>query len=870
MTDKKDNDEGTEPSAVTPDTDQAKDAGEAFVVPESDNIESGVPFHETAHPAHAQEASENGAHDGGRLTPQGFNDRMKAAQHKANEAIENRTTAKADAHGGGLFSSVTIRTKLLGSLSLLTLIIIVLGAVSYLSLSQMNEISSHVTDEQAALARVTEEIKATVFRARGAEAEFLLKEEQAALDQSTRFLAKLRGQIGKAAEIGEVIAQTSGERVASQYVSLSDTVDKYESQFAQEVKNVRDARATLDAEARSAAKAQQDLVDQATAIGGAVRTLVDDYWVDARRLSREATSNAQTAFDKNNQKIAEAKGVADALLAKQVAEAKNLDEKAALEKAATAATEAAEMTASAASDAATVAFRETQKESARIVTALEEGVLLVDLGRSMQNAETQIARYLQVNDLLLSEAGVFADAAIQDLKDAANTAEHIRQASSDLALSQKMKDAVRDIEILSKTFSKVVAHTGEVERERVIVDKEIAEQKAELLRTGEELLSFATELSDNSWNEVGSMSLMLRNTGADAQTQLLIVALAGVFVGIFVVLIIPRPITAGLAQLLGAAQRVAGGDLTQQVRINSRDELGQLAGSFEQMRQNLMALVERIQAASTQITTTVNEIQAAANQQSSSANEQSSALTQFSGTMSELAQTAESLSNTTLTMSENADFVAGRMGDSSASSRKTLASMQAIIEATRQTSERIKSLNDQMDGISTAVDTISSIADQTTLLSLNAAIEANKAGEMGEGFAVVATEIRRLSDRSIDSAATIRNMVRDIQRATESSVISMDKSSEEIRIGIEMVEETSESMDSLNGQIVSIREQTQDISTSSSEQSQVSREAKATTEQMMSSATLSAEAARQTSSATYELTSMSAQLSDAVSAFKLS
>ena len=955
---------------------------------------------------------------GERLTPKGFNGRMKAAQDAATGRMGSTIAAHGDGDdSGGFFSSVSIRVKLLGSLSLLTLIIIVLGAVSFVSLSEMNTISNQVTTEQAALARITEEIKATIFRARGVEKEFLLNEEQSALDNSTRFITKMRGQIEKASEIGGRISESSGQDVSTQYVSLAETVDQYQQQFSDQVKNVQDARKAIDANISSTTRSQEEVVSQATAIGGRIRTLVDDYWVTARKLSQKATKDAQTVFDANSTRIADAKDLADGILsdaagksagvvkdarikaeglvkdvrvkaeglvkdasatasnkvddakvkaeslvsgatskaselvrnaqdtatnllreesssadvllrsagandasnstAIAAAKATNLVSNAANKAgtlaanaaseaaklaadasaqasllaadaaeearvlaadasaqasllAADASSEAAKVTAVAAEAAVQAAIDTSRAESLRITTALKEGVLLVDLGRFMLDVEVQMARFLQINQSTFDKSITFGEAALVALKEAGATAEAIRQQSSDLTLNTKMRDAVRDIESLSKTFSAVIAATRQARTDRRIADQEIERQKQALLNTGEDLLALSTQLSNNSWNGVGTLSAVLRKTGGDAQTQLLIVALAGIFIGIFVVIIIPRPITAGLAQLLGVAQRVAGGDLTQQVKVNSRDELGQLAGTFEQMRINLLALVHRIQVASTQITTTVNEIQAAANQQSSSANEQSSSITQFSGTMGQLAQTAEGLSDTALTMADNAGFVANKMGDNSSSSKKTLTSMQAIIEATRQTSERIKSLNDQMDGISTAVDSISSIADQTTLLSLNAAIEANKAGEMGEGFAVVATEIRRLSDRSTDSAAMIRTMVRDIQRATESSVISMDKSSEEIRIGIELVEESSQSLDSLNDQVRTITQQTQDISASSTEQSQVSREAKSTTEQMLSSATLSAEAARQTSAAAYELTSMSAQLSDAVASFKLS
>jgi methyl-accepting chemotaxis protein WspA len=195
--------------------------------------------------------------------------------------------------------------------------------------------------------------------------------------------------------------------------------------------------------------------------------------------------------------------------------------------------------------------------------------------------------------------------------------------------------------------------------------------------------------------------------------------------------------------------------------------------------------------------------------------------------------------------------------------------MDAIGLSTEQTAERIKALNDKMDDINEAVATISMVADQTTLLSLNASIEANKAGEMGKGFSVVANEIRRLSDRSIDSAGNINGMVRDIQRATESSALAMDKSAEEIRHGVTLVRESIEALASINRGMERIQEQMGMILESVRAQAESSRMVQSTATEMLSSANMVSKAASQTRSVTYELNAMATQLASAVSVFKV-
>ncbi len=408
-----------------------------------------------------------------------------------------------------------------------------------------------------------------------------------------------------------------------------------------------------------------------------------------------------------------------------------------------------------------------------------------------------------------------------------------------------------------------------VKSKKEATDIKIGQQKEELRQIGDKFLDQATDLSNKNWRSIASESRILRKTSSEAQGVLLVVVVLGTIIGIVVLYIVPRPILATIAQLLNSAQRVAVGDLSQPIEVSSRDELGRLAATFDHMRTNLFSLVHRIQKAAVQITTTVNEIQAASYQQSQTATEQAGSINEFSTSLTEIAQGAERLADTAESVAENTESMGELVRQGNTQSSQTMASMNAIGSATKQTSDRIKALNDQMDTINESVTTISGVADQTTLLSLNAAIEASKAGEMGKGFSVVATEIRRLSDRSIDSAGNITGMVRDIQRAAESSVVSMDKSSEEIRIGVGLVSDATTVLEEISRKMEEVRSQSGLIAEGVAQQSRVSRESQTAVSDILSTANLTAQAARQSSSAAYELNAMAAQLSDAVAAFRL-
>ena len=391
----------------------------------------------------------------------------------------------------------------------------------------------------------------------------------------------------------------------------------------------------------------------------------------------------------------------------------------------------------------------------------------------------------------------------------------------------------------------------------------------QLQQLGKEIIGDAETLASGAWNDIEHETEEISKMGANARLMVGLTAVIGSIVGLIVLFTVPPPIINSIEQLLGGAQRIARGNLTTPVEVDSRDELGQLADSFNHMRENLLSLVQRIQRSAVQLSSSINEIQAAATEQAASASQQASAVNELSASLNEMSQSAATLVGSSETVGRNVDEIATIVTDSNQNASQMMESMDAIGGSTRQTAERIKSLNDKMDDINEAVSTISMVADQTTLLSLNASIEANKAGEMGKGFSVVAQEIRRLSDRSIDSAGNISSMVRDIQRATESSALAMDKSSEEIRHGVNRVKTSADSLGSIHDAMERIQEQMKMILESVRAQADSSRMVQTTSTEMLSSSNMVAKAASQTRSVTYELNAMATQLSSAVAAFKV-
>jgi methyl-accepting chemotaxis protein len=255
--------------------------------------------------------------------------------------------------------------------------------------------------------------------------------------------------------------------------------------------------------------------------------------------------------------------------------------------------------------------------------------------------------------------------------------------------------------------------------------------------------------------------------------------LAGVLLAGLLAYVFARQASRPIARLAGAARSVAAGDLTARVPEAGAVEVQELSGSFNDMVESLASLVRRIETETVELSSAGSELASASEQLASSTHEQSAAATQTSATMEELARTFASIARTI-------DAVA----DQTAATRGALEQAEADIDAT---SQRSLELARRVGEISELLDLINEIADQTNLLALNAAIEAARAGEAGRGFTVVADEVRRLAESSKARAAEIAGIVDGAQHETNATVMSMEKSATEMRRGLELMDQVSES-----------------------------------------------------------------------------
>ena len=364
-----------------------------------------------------------------------------------------------------------------------------------------------------------------------------------------------------------------------------------------------------------------------------------------------------------------------------------------------------------------------------------------------------------------------------------------------------------------------------------------------------------------------------------AEEQLGTTAIVAVYMGVLVLLItsitaylgwgLVRAITGPLGHLLTAIERLQAGDFTHRVALERRDEFGILGEGLNQTAINLAQLVGRVQQSGVQVNTGATEMAATLKEQQATANEVASTSVEIGATAKEISATAKELGRTVGEVATGAEQTAHLAGGGQAGLSKLELTMQQVMAATTTISAKLAILNEKTANINSVVTTINKVADQTNLLSLNAAIEAEKAGQYGQGFAVVATEIRRLADQTAVATYDIEQMVKEMQSAVAAGVMGMDKFNEEVRRGADEAKTVTAQLGQIIQQVQALTPRFETVNEGMQSQSTAAMQISDALGQLGETTQQSAQAFRQNTEAIEQLTSASHGLQDAVSRFKV-
>jgi len=284
---------------------------------------------------------------------------------------------------------------------------------------------------------------------------------------------------------------------------------------------------------------------------------------------------------------------------------------------------------------------------------------------------------------------------------------------------------------------------------------------------------------------------------------------------------------------------------------------------------DLRGLVGQVEQSGVQVNTSVTEIAATAKEQQATANEIAATTTEIGATSREISATSKELVKTMNDVSTVAEQSAALAGSGQVGLTHMEETMRQVMEAAGSVNGKLTTLSEKAGDISQVVTTITKVADQTNLLSLNAAIEAEKAGEYGRGFAVVATEIRRLADQTAVATYDIDQMVKAIQSAVSAGVMSMDKFSEDVRRGMQAVQEVSGLLSQVIQQVQALAPRFEAVTEGMQAQATGAEQITEALAQLSEAARQTVESLRQSSLAIDELNQVSVGLRTGVAGFMM-
>lgn len=334
-------------------------------------------------------------------------------------------------------------------------------------------------------------------------------------------------------------------------------------------------------------------------------------------------------------------------------------------------------------------------------------------------------------------------------------------------------------------------------------------------------------------------------------------------------LLLMRAITAPMQRIVHALDRLRSGDLSMRLSLDRKDEFGAIESGFNEMAEALANLVAQAQRSSVQVTTSVTEIAATSKQQQATATETAATTTEIGATSREIAATSRDLVRTMTEVTSAADQASSLAGSGQQGLARMEETMHQVMGAADLVNAKLGILNEKASNITQMVVTIVKVADQTNLLSLNAAIEAEKAGEYGRGFAVVATEVRRLVDQTAVATYDIEQMVREIQSAVSAGVMGMDKFSEEVRRGMFEVQQVGEQLSQIIHQVQALAPRVLMVNEGMQAQATGAEQINQALAQLSDASTQTVESLRQASFAIDELSQVAAGLRGGVSRFKV-
>ena len=323
-----------------------------------------------------------------------------------------------------------------------------------------------------------------------------------------------------------------------------------------------------------------------------------------------------------------------------------------------------------------------------------------------------------------------------------------------------------------------------------------------------------------------------------------------------------------ITKLLEEVSGVADGDLTQEAEVTA-DLTGAIADSFNYMIAQLRQIISHVQRTTTQVTSSASDVRHTATKLAEGSEVQAKQIVQASNAIAEMAKSIQQVSHSATQATEVANKALQSAQGGAATVRRTIDGMNAIRTQVQETAKRIKRLGESSQEIGEIVELIGDIADRTSILALNASIQAAMAGEAGKGFGVVAEEVERLAERATEATKKISNLIKSVQGDTNEAIAAMEETTREVVGGSQLANEAGRRLDEIEAVSRQITGLVQSISELSREQAQGSEAVSRNVAGISAYTQQTAAGALQAEESTRRLSDLAVELNSSLKRFKL-